>query len=107
MAPQTLADSDGNRPPSPSCLLQVVSPCYVRVLEEAARLLGAGDGFWQLWPPGQGLTEPWAGLARRVYAGLARSAVVWAGGRWVTPGDAVYPDGLPARDEELLKASAC
>jgi sacsin len=87
------------------CLLQdVAASSYAKLLAIAATKLGPVPAFYKLWPV-QHLMEPWSVLAAAVLKEVASYAVVHTaagGGRWITPGEAVYVDAVAQRYYALL-----
>ena len=51
-------------------LAQVIAPLYAKVLEQAARTLGAGPAFAALWPAGA-FRAPWDLAVRHLYEEVA------------------------------------
>ena len=75
-------------------LEDVVAPTYARMLQRLSKKTEEGRLEWyhSLWPSDK-VAEPWASLARRVYEEVGGMAVLYStvgGGRWATPGEAVY-----------------
>ena len=87
-------------------LERVVAPAYARLLLVAASDLGPSSAFYSLMPhvtPPQ----PWAAVVSRLYAELRDVKVLHtpaAGGRWMTPKQAVFPDHELATNAELASA---
>ncbi|CAM6095372.1 unnamed protein product [Calypogeia fissa] len=77
------------------CLLEdVVVAAYGQLLLEASRRLGPGPLYQSLWPSGN-YSEPWLTMVKRLYGSLIDLPVLHtlaAGGRWLTPGQALYHD---------------
>ncbi|KAL2612990.1 hypothetical protein R1flu_024682 [Riccia fluitans] len=77
-----------------SLLEDVVADCFARLMLEASRRLGPTSQYYSLWPTGN-FSEPWLTLVKRLYArGLELPLLHTpaAGGKWITPAQALYHD---------------
>ena len=80
-----------------------MAPTYARMLQRLSTTADPERLEWyhSLWPADT-IAEPWASLARRVYAEVAGLPVLYStvgGGRWAPPSDALHvPDGEFAAD---------
>ena len=86
-------------------LSDVVAPAYAQLLQDAAKELGWGEAYSQLWPRSMG-REPWAGVVRHLYQLIFDIAVLQTalgGGQWISPDVAVLSDDSVDYSEELTR----
>ncbi|XP_068639684.1 uncharacterized protein [Aristolochia californica] len=89
-------------------LEDVAAPAYGHLLEKVAAEIGPCDLFFSLWPTTNSL-EPWASMVRKLYRciserGLRVLYTKARGGQWISTKQALFPDFLFPRSNELVEA---